>query len=101
MSKPTEHTIESSDSIHSLEPTALAAVTGGVAANEQVMTVLRSVVSSIKDLATSRGGSNDSFMQMMPLMMMMRGGASAPASAAAAPACPCQTGGGDGWLKVR
>lgn len=87
------------EELPAIDPQMLAAVTGGAKADEQVVAMLQSLMSSIKDLASAKQNSGGDMMQMMPIMMMMNRQQPAPVAAAPAPACPC-AGAGDGWLKV-
>ena len=69
------------DDLPTIDPTQLAAVTGGATdPNAQLTQMLQTILSSIQDLAKSQqGGGNDQFMQMLPILMMMRGrGGAAP-----------------------
>jgi hypothetical protein len=79
----------------SIDPTQLAAVTGGAGADDAVTQMLQQLMSSIQDLAQNANGGNNQFMQMLPMMMMMMQRQQA-APVAAAPEPPP----GDGWIRV-
>jgi hypothetical protein len=85
----------------SIDPDMLAAVTGGASSgsSEQVTMMLRSLMSSIEELAASRKQSSGfDFMQMLPMMMMMNRGQGAPVEAVQPPMPP--DGDPSGWTRV-
>ena len=63
------------DELPSIDPSQLAAVTGGATdPNAQMQQMLQSILGSIQDLAKNQGGGGmNDFMQLLPIMMMMRG----------------------------
>jgi hypothetical protein len=86
-----------SDDLPSIDPAQLAAVTGGTGSTDDAVTqMLQQLMSSIQDIAKNQsGGSNNQFMQMLPIMMMMMN-RQQPAAPAPYPEPPP----GDGWIRV-
>jgi len=60
------------ETIETIDPEALARVSGGTSSNDQLTAMLTQITSSISDLAKSR--TNQSDPTQMLLMMMMMGG---------------------------
>ena len=83
------------DQLPEIDLAQLEAVIGGAAGSEQIATMLQSLLSSIKDLASARQSSGPDFMQMLPLLMMMQQRRQPEPVAAPAPPSP-----GDGWIRV-
>ena len=82
------------DQLPEIDLAQLEAVFGG-AASAEITTMLQSLLSSIKDLASARQSSGPDFMQMLPLIMMMQQRRQPEPVAAPAPPSP-----GDGWIRV-
>jgi hypothetical protein len=72
------------DELPTIDPTQLAAVTGGATSTDtttQLTAMLQQIMTSIQDIAKNRQSGGGDLMQMLPIMMMMRGrggGQSAP-----------------------
>jgi len=62
------------ETIETIDPAALAQVSGGTSSNDQLTAMLTQITSSISDLAKSRQNQSDPTMMMMMMMMMMGGG---------------------------
>jgi hypothetical protein len=85
----------SATDLPSIDPTQLAAVTGGTSSSDAATQMLQQLMSSIKDLAQNQnGGSSNQFMQMLPMFMMMS------QRQQAAPAPAPEPPPGDGWIRV-
>lgn len=80
------------ETIETIDPAALARVSGGTTSNDQLTAMLTQITSSISDLAKNNNNSGSDPTMMMMMMMMMGGmggggggGAPAPAPAPAQP----------------
>jgi hypothetical protein len=62
------------ETIETIDPAALAHVSGGTASNDQLTAMLTQITSSISDLAKSHQNQTDPTMMMMMMMMMGGGG---------------------------
>jgi hypothetical protein len=62
------------ETIETIDPAALAQVSGGTSSNDQLTAMLTQITSSISDLAKSRQNQSDPTMMMMMMMMMGGGG---------------------------
>jgi hypothetical protein len=94
------------ETIETIDPAALAQVSGGTSSNDQLTAMLTQITSSISDLAKSRNTQSDP-SQMLLMMMMMGGfggggggGGYIAGPAAGPPVVNVDTsvlGGGHGW----
>ena len=89
MSKTTKKTFTG------IDPMQLTKVAGGASRvtarggdSSEITTALQSVMTSIKDLASSKNSGSDPMQMMMMMMMMGGGGGGGSAPAAAAPPPP-------------
>ncbi|HET7499899.1 MAG TPA: hypothetical protein VFK02_02820 [Kofleriaceae bacterium] len=78
------------DTIETIDPEALARVSGGATSNDQLTAVLTQITSSISDLAKANQNQTDPTMMMMMMMMMggFGGGGGGAYVAAPAPGSP-------------
>ena len=81
-----------------IDPMQLTKVAGGAARvtsrggdSSEITTALQTVMTSIKDLASSKNSGSDPMQMMMMMMMMGGGGGGGSAPAAAAPPPPPPT----------
>ena len=80
MSKPMSKPMSKKEELQTIDPAALAKVSGGVTAsssagssNDAVMTALTGVLDSLKSLSTQQSQGSMNPMEMMMMMMMMSG----------------------------
>ncbi|HEU4732181.1 MAG TPA: hypothetical protein VFT22_30005 [Kofleriaceae bacterium] len=78
------------DTIETIDPEALARVSGGATSNDQITAVLTQITSSINDLAKANQNQTDPTMMMM--MMMMMGGFGGGGGGGAYVAAPAPAG---------
>lgn len=84
--------MSNSETFTSIETQDLETVAGAAGStDDQLLTMLNSIGSSIKDLASNKNSSNDQLMPMMFMMLALGGGGGGGGGAVVAPAAPQTT----------